>query len=145
MEPPTGTKIGMLLRMVADPTVWLGLLLVIVSPINSVAGGYDFTFDPSSVSLAAVIGTETATQAVLVTNVSGKAIQISSITIELDSSAFSETDNCHAEIPAGASCTMTVSFHPTSFGGRDHIQKAIFIFNVAGTEVAYVDAQGQAI
>jgi len=80
--------------MVAYPTVWLGLLLVIVSPINSVAGGYDFTFDPSSVGLAAVIGTETATQAVRVINVSGKAIQISGITIELDSSAFSETDNC---------------------------------------------------
>ena len=63
----------MLLRMVADPTVWLGLLLVIVSPINSVAGGYDFTFDPSSVSLAAVIGTETATQAVRVTNVKRKS------------------------------------------------------------------------
>jgi hypothetical protein len=35
----------------------------------------------------------TVTQAVQVTNVSGKAIQISSITIELDSVAFSESDN----------------------------------------------------
>jgi hypothetical protein len=135
----------MLLRMAADAAVWFGLLLVIVAPIDLVAGRSDFAFNPSSVNLVAVIGTETANQVVQVTNVSGKAIKISSITIELNSTAFSETDNCHAEIAAGASCAMAVSFHPTNGGGRDHIQKAILIFNVAGTEAAYLDAQGQAI
>jgi hypothetical protein len=40
---------------------------------------------------------------------------------------------------------MKVSFHPTSGGGLNGIKKAIFIFNVAGAEVAYLDAQGHAI
>jgi hypothetical protein len=88
------------------------LLLVIMSPLNSVAGGFDFTFNPGSVNLAAVTG-ETATQAVQATNVSGKAIQVSSITIELDSNACSESD--------------------------------IYIQRCRGTEVAYLDAQRQAI
>lgn len=135
----------MRLSMAVHTAVWRCLLLPVLSPTNSVAGGSDFTFNPGSVNLAAVIGTETASQDVEVTNVSGKALQISGIAIELDSSEFSEINNCHAEILPGASCTMKVSFHPTSGGGRNGIKKAIFILDVAGTEAAYLDAQGQAI
>jgi hypothetical protein len=88
-------------RAAAHTVAWLSLLFAVLSPINSVAGGSDFTFNPGSVSLAAVIGTETASQDVEVTNESGKALRISGITIELDSTEFSEINSCHTEILPG--------------------------------------------
>jgi hypothetical protein len=125
-------------------TNWLCVLLVIMAPINSFAGGSDFTFNPSSVNLAAVIG-ETDSQDVRITNVSGKAITISSITQEFGPGEFSEISNCLTEMKAGASCTMKVSFAPTHGGGRNGIVETIFEFDVAGTEVAYLDVYGQAL
>jgi hypothetical protein len=124
---------------------WLCLLLAIMSPIGSVAGGSDLAFNPGIVNLTAVVGTETASVDVRVTNVSGKTITIGGITQE-GGAGFSEIDNCVArELRAGASCTMKVSFTPLAAGGHDHITNAIFGFDVAGTQVAYLDAHGQAI
>jgi hypothetical protein len=146
MKLRTGRKTPML--SIAVQTAVGLCLFVIMAPTNSFAsgtGGSYFTFSPDSVNLEAVIGTETDTQDVEITNVSGKAIEISGITIEIDSSEFSETNNCPAEILAGQSCAMKVSFRPESGGGRDDIKKAIIVFEVANTEVAYLDVQGHAI
>jgi hypothetical protein len=68
--------------------------------------------------------------------VSGKTIKISGITIELDTSEFSETNNRPEKILAGESCTMKVCFTPTCGGGRDGIKKAIIIFDVSNVEAA---------
>jgi hypothetical protein len=149
MKLRTETKTRVLPSIAGNTAVWLCLLLVIMSPINSFAatsgGGY-FTFNPDYVSLVAVLG-ETDTQDVQITNVSGKTITISSITQEFGSvgTQFSETNDCHAPIKAGASCTIKISFTPTGTGGRDHITNTLFEFDVAGTEVAYLDVQGQLV
>jgi hypothetical protein len=136
-----------MLRMAGYPAVWLCLLTAIMSPIDSFAatsgGGY-FTFNPDGVTLEAVLG-ETATQNVRITNVSGKTITIGSITQEFPETQFTEINNCLTEMKAGASCTMKISFTPTGPGGRDHITNTLFEFDVAGTEVAYLAAQGQVV
>ena len=145
MKCGTGTKTRMLLGMARHPAVWMCLLLAIMSPINSVAGGSDLTFNPAVVNLHAVVGTQTDSQDVIINNVSGKAIAIGNITQE-GGAGFSEINNCVGrEIEAGASCTMKVSFTPLSAGGRNHITNTIFGFYVADTQVAYLDAHGQAI
>ena len=127
--------------------VALVLMLLALSPINSVAAGSDFTFSPSSLTLTAVIGTETDTQEVELTKVSGRVITITSITQEFGStgSEFSETSNCLKEIPAGGSCTIAISFTPSHGGGRNGIVDAAFLFDEGGTEVAYFKVQGHAL
>jgi hypothetical protein len=143
-ETRAGTKTRTAPTVTGQTAFWLCLLLTIMSPINSVAGGSDFAFSPTEVNLAVVVGTETANQDVTITNVSGKALAISGITIEIGP-GFSESNNCLTEIKAGGSCTMRVAFTPLSSGGRNGIANAIFIIDVGGTEVACLDAHGQAL
>ncbi len=59
------------------------------------------------------VGTTSAAQTVTLTNNSSTALSISSITA---SSGFAETNDCGTSLAAGANCTLSVTFAPTTFG-----------------------------
>jgi hypothetical protein len=69
---------------------------------------------PTSLSFGDVnVGATSATQAVTVANPGTSAASVSSIST---SAGFTETNNCGASIAAGASCTVNVTFAPTTGG-----------------------------
>ncbi|GAA1601719.1 ThuA domain-containing protein [Catellatospora bangladeshensis] len=61
------------------------------------------------------VGTASGGRTVTVTNTGTAAASISSITA---ASQFGQTNNCGASLAAGASCTVTVTFTPTSAGAK---------------------------
>jgi Abnormal spindle-like microcephaly-assoc'd, ASPM-SPD-2-Hydin/Beta-propeller repeat len=66
-----------------------------------------------------LVGTSSKAQTVTLTNAGKSTVSITSISITGTNSAdFSETNTCGASIAAGASCTITVTFKPTSSGTR---------------------------
>jgi Abnormal spindle-like microcephaly-assoc'd, ASPM-SPD-2-Hydin/Beta-propeller repeat len=77
-------------------------------------------FSPTSLTFPTqLVGTSSRAQGVTLTNNGTSAVSITSISIAgANSSDFSETNTCGASIAAGASCTITVTFKPTSSGTR---------------------------
>ena len=75
------------------------------------------TLSPTSLSFSGVlIGKSSATKAVTVTNSGNASLTVSNIEATGD---FSETDNCRtAQVPAGSSCKITVTFSPTAAWSR---------------------------
>ena len=70
---------------------------------------------PASLSFAGTdIGSSSAAQAVTVTNSGTAAASVSGVTVTGD---FSQTNNC-SSVAAGNSCTVNVTFKPTSSGTR---------------------------
>jgi len=64
------------------------------------------------------VGT-TATKTVTVNNQGSAALSIAKMTLTgADSSDFSETNNCGSSLPAGKSCTVSVTFKPRATGTR---------------------------
>jgi hypothetical protein len=61
------------------------------------------------------VGSTSQPQSVLLRNVSSVALSISSITVNGD---FAENDICGTSVPAGGSCTLSVTFTPTAGGSR---------------------------
>ncbi len=73
-------------------------------------------FNSSSLQYASLaVGSSSQPQSVLLRNMGSSALSISSITASGD---FSETDNCSTSVPAAGSCTLAVTFAPTSGGIR---------------------------
>ena len=71
---------------------------------------------PSSLTFASTaVGATSAAQSVTVTNSGTVAATVSSIAATGD---FSQTNGCGSSIGAGASCTVSVTFHPSSTGAR---------------------------
>lgn len=69
---------------------------------------------PASLSFTSqVVGTTSAAQALTLTNSGDEALSISSIAISGD---FAETNTCGATVPAGSSCTVSVTFTPNGSG-----------------------------
>ncbi len=66
------------------------------------------------------VGSKSAPQTVQVTNHGNTAITISQIdfSIVTEWRDFSETNNCGTQLPAGASCTVSIQFTPTRTGFR---------------------------
>jgi hypothetical protein len=76
------------------------------------------TASPSSLSFPSQgVGTSSQPQQVILGNASGGTLNVLSVTATSD---FSETDNCIASSPLGASgsCTVSVTFSPTGTGSR---------------------------
>jgi hypothetical protein len=72
------------------------------------------TASPASLSFGDVnSGSTSSAQVVTVTNPGNSAASISSISVSGD---FTQTNNCGSSIAAGASCTVDVTFAPTSGG-----------------------------
>jgi hypothetical protein len=74
------------------------------------------TAAPSALSFgSAATGTTTAAQTVTVSNPTGAAAPVSSITASGD---FAQTNTCGSSIAANGSCTVSVTFSPTAAGAR---------------------------
>ncbi|MDX6207096.1 MAG: hypothetical protein QOF39_3153, partial [Frankiales bacterium] len=74
------------------------------------------TAAPSSLTFASTtVGSASAAQTVTITNTGNAAATLSSITAVGD---FSQSNGCGSSIAAGASCTVSVTFHPSGTGTR---------------------------
>jgi hypothetical protein len=74
------------------------------------------TVTPGSLSYGYVnVGSTSASQSVTINNPAQSAMSISSVSV---SGPFAETNNCGSSLAAGASCTATVTFSPTSGGSQ---------------------------
>ena len=77
-------------------------------------------FLPAGVSFSnQLVNVKSAPQSVTLTNNQSTALSITSISISgTNASDFAETNNCPGSVPAGASCSISVSFTPTGTGSR---------------------------
>ncbi len=74
------------------------------------------TASPSALSFGSVAtGTTSSAQTVTVSNPTGSAASVSSISASGD---FAQTNNCGSSIAASGSCTVSVTFAPTATGTR---------------------------
>jgi hypothetical protein len=65
------------------------------------------------------VGTQSSAASITVTNKGGLAIAISQITIAgTNAGDFAETNTCGSGLASGASCTVAITFTPTSTGSR---------------------------
>ncbi len=72
--------------------------------------------NPSSLTFASqALNTTSAAKPVTVTNTGTAAASISGISVSGD---YTQSNTCGSSIPAGASCTVNVSFRPTASGTR---------------------------
>ena len=76
--------------------------------------------NPRSLSFGSVtVGTTSAVKTVTLKNVGTTAITISSVTIAgTDPGDFAQSKTCGSSLAAGASCTISVTFAPTTTGAR---------------------------
>jgi hypothetical protein len=65
------------------------------------------------------VGTSSASQPVTVTNPGTVPLTISSIAVSAGSSDFSQTNNCGSTLAASGSCTINVTFTPSTGGTRN--------------------------
>jgi hypothetical protein len=66
-----------------------------------------------------MVGLTSPAQSITVSNSGNSALIISNLGISgTNASEFAETDNCGGSVPAGASCTINVTFAPTATGTR---------------------------
>jgi hypothetical protein len=82
--------------------------------------GPALTVTPSRAIFASQpVGTSSKRAPVMLSNTGNSGLNITGISLAgADSSDFSETNNCGASLAAGGSCTVNVSFTPTSGGPR---------------------------
>ena len=75
---------------------------------------------PTSLNFGTVtVGQKSAPQVTTFTNTSKAALPITGLKITgTDSADFSQTNTCQPSVAAGASCTITVTFKPTTTGLR---------------------------
>jgi len=88
------------------------MVSVLLQP--SLASGVNATTSPSSIAFPTqLVGTSSAPQVVQLINYGTQPLNISSIS---PPSNFAESDNCKSSVPAGAGCTVSVTFAPTVSG-----------------------------
>jgi hypothetical protein len=64
-------------------------------------------------------GTSSAPQTLTLTNTGGSTLSITGIAIAgTNPGDFAQTNNCGTSVPAGASCTFSITFTPTASGNR---------------------------
>jgi hypothetical protein len=78
------------------------------------------TFNPTSLNFGTVtVGTSSSPMSTTLTNRQKVALTITGISITgLNSGDFSQTNNCPSSVPAGGTCTITVTFTPLATGTR---------------------------
>lgn len=85
--------------------------------VSQVVQGAIVQLSPSSLSFPTqLIGTTSKSQPVTLTNTGGAALKITKATI---SGPFTFSTNCTATLNPGASCTLNLSFKPTSIGNAN--------------------------
>ncbi|MEU8074851.1 ThuA domain-containing protein [Catellatospora citrea] len=84
---------------------------------QGVADGSQLQITPGSLAFGSVnVGTTSAAQTVTVSNPGTAAASISAITV---SGQYTQTNTCGSSLAAGASCTVSVRFAPTSAGAQN--------------------------
>jgi hypothetical protein len=74
---------------------------------------------PASLSFGSeTVGTTSAPQSVTLTNTGSTALKVTIGIGGANPGDFNQTNNCHAKVNAGASCTINVTFTPTAQGSR---------------------------
>jgi len=68
---------------------------------------------PANLTFAALAGQTSPSQRTTLTNTGSTPLNITSITA---SAPFAQTNTCGTSVPAGMSCTISITFHPTSAG-----------------------------
>jgi len=82
--------------------------------LTGTISGTAYTIAPASLSFSSPLNVESAGQTVTVTNATGTAVAINSISIVgTNSLQFLQTNDCPASLAAGDSCTVSVTFNPT--------------------------------
>ena len=83
-------------------------------------GGATFVLSPYQIAYGnQAIGLATAAQVVSVINTGTLPLGISSITLNgTNGNQFSQTNNCGTSVAAGANCTISVIFQPTTVGAK---------------------------
>jgi hypothetical protein len=109
--PPSGSLPGTLTGILTVNGTNGASLVVSLNGTVAIAPA---TLSPTSLSFTSqIVGTTSTAQSVVLTNPGNFTMAITSITA---SQQFSESDNCGASLAAGASCTIHVTFQPTSAG-----------------------------
>ncbi len=91
-------------------------------PLNGTGTTAELT--PTSQSFGSVKVGATSAKTVTLKNVGTTAITITSITLSgLDPGDFAQTNTCLSSLAASASCTISVTFKPTTTGARSAILK----------------------
>lgn len=74
---------------------------------------------PGSLTLTSTVGVTTAAQQVTVTNTGTAATTINSIGLNgANPGQFAQNNNCPASLAVGGSCTINITFRPTSIGTK---------------------------
>ncbi len=111
-------------------------LSVGLSATGSATGPFGFTKIPLAFA-AQVIGSTSPTIAATLTNNSGSAVTVNSITASGD---FLQTNACPATMSNGSSCNISVNFHPTALGTRTG---AVTVTSSVGTKTLNLTGTGQ--
>jgi hypothetical protein len=94
--------------------IWVASSLILFSSMAAHAGTPEATLSPNSLSFSTQLrNTTSPLQTVTLTNTGTSSLTISGIRA---SASFSDTNNCHSTMAAGASCTISVAFTPSSNG-----------------------------
>lgn len=72
------------------------------------------TLSPATVNFGTILEGATSTQTVTLTNSGSSALNISKFAVV--GADYAQTNTCGSPVPAGATCTVTVSYSPTSSG-----------------------------
>ena len=98
------------------------------------------TVNPAGLAFAAQpVGTTSGAQVVTVANSGGTAVTFSGITVTGD---FAQTNNCGASLVVGASCSISVTFAPTTTGA---LAGAVNIANSTATNPVVISLTGAAV
>jgi Bacterial Ig domain/Abnormal spindle-like microcephaly-assoc'd, ASPM-SPD-2-Hydin len=94
-----------------NPILTVGLLGTGAAPVAQVA--------PTSLTFANTnVGTTTAAQNVTLSNIGSAPLTIANIAVS-DTTNYAQTSSCVLLLAPGASCTISVTFHPTTFGPKN--------------------------
>ena len=94
---------------------------------------------PTSLTFSSQLdGTTSTAKSVVLQNTGTGPMQVTSVTA---SASFSQTNTCNGSIATGASCTISVSFAPTTIGS---ISGSITIADDAGTQIVTLAGTGSA-
>jgi len=84
--------------------------------------GTDVKLSANGIIFPATTVGQSSSKVVTLTNVGSSAITISSISLDgTNPSDFGETNNCGSSVAAGATCSLTLTFHPTAQGTRSSV------------------------
>jgi hypothetical protein len=140
-------------RMFLVAAAFTGLLTPMASPettptsknVNSTQSGTTVTLSPTSVSFGILaLGSTSQPKVVTLSNIGSAAIAITKISITgKNASEYAiSTTTCGSSLGAGASCTISVMFQPTSEGTQN---ATLSVVDSAGTQASSLTGSGTAV